>query len=76
MRYAAFLRAINVGKHNRITMAELRALCAEAGLADVSTYLQTGNVLFESGLAAEDAATAIEDALVQRGLRNAPAVVR
>ena len=57
-------------------MAERRARCAEAGLDDVSTYLHTGNVLFESGLAAEDDATAIEDALVQRGLRNAPAVVR
>jgi len=76
MRYAAFLRAINVGKHNRITMAALRELCDGAGLRDVSTYLQTGNVLFEFDGDAEAAAQTIEAALTAHGLRNAPAVVR
>lgn len=76
MRYAAFLRAINVGKHNRITMAELRAICGDAGLGAVTTYLQTGNLLFETDLGPEEAARTIEAALVERGLRNAPAVVR
>lgn len=76
MRYAAFLRAINVGKHNRITMVALRELCAAAGLRDVSTYLQTGNLLFEFEGDAEIAAQTIEAALTAHGLRNAPAVVR
>ena len=76
MRYAAFLRAINVGKHNRITMAALRELCESAGLRNVSTHLQTGNLLFEFDGEAEAAAQTIEAALTAHGLRNAPAVVR
>jgi uncharacterized protein (DUF1697 family) len=48
--YAALLRAINVGGTGKLTMAELRALCEETGLKRPRTYIQTGNVLFESGL--------------------------
>jgi len=76
MRYAAFLRAINVGAHNRIKMSELRDLCAAAGLGGVTTYLQTGNLLFDVDADAESAAVTIEAALAARGLRNATAVVR
>jgi uncharacterized protein (DUF1697 family) len=76
VRYAAFLRAINVGKHNRIRMADLRMLCLEAGLRDVSTYLQTGNILFDFDGAHEAAGATIETALAAHGLRNAPAAVR
>jgi uncharacterized protein (DUF1697 family) len=47
MRYIAFLRAINVGGHT-VTMARLRALFAEAGLRDVSTFIASGNVRFEA----------------------------
>jgi uncharacterized protein (DUF1697 family) len=46
-RYAAFLRAINVGGHV-VKMDRLRALCESAGLAQVSTFIASGNVLFES----------------------------
>ena len=47
MRYIAFLRAINVGGHT-VTMARLRALFEEAGLRDVSTFIASGNVRFET----------------------------
>lgn len=57
-------------------MAALRELCATAGLGEVRTYLQTGNLLFESDMAAEEVAGTIEAALTAHGLRNAPAVVR
>ncbi len=43
-RYAILLRGINLGAVNRLPMAELRAELAQAGLADVETYLQSGNV--------------------------------
>ena len=46
MRYVALLRGINVGRHRRISMADLRRVLENAGLDDVSTYLQSGNVLF------------------------------
>ncbi|MGE3073073.1 MAG: DUF1697 domain-containing protein [Dehalococcoidia bacterium] len=76
MRYVAFLRAINVGKHNRITMAQLRDVVSGAEIGPASTYLQTGNVLFDADVDEETAAVAIERRLTDFGLKNAPAVVR
>jgi hypothetical protein len=46
--YVAFLRAINLGPRNRIAMADLRAAVAGAGFDDVTTHIQTGNVLVTS----------------------------
>lgn len=43
------LRGINVGSHKRVSMPDLRALLAEAGLEDVRTYVQSGNVVLSSG---------------------------
>src|SRR5437764_5133630 len=47
MIYIALLRGINVGGHT-VAMARLRGLFAELGLANVRSYIQTGNVFFES----------------------------
>jgi uncharacterized protein (DUF1697 family) len=47
MRYAAFLRAINLGKLNRIRMEELRNLCSSLGWEKIGTHLQTGNIAFD-----------------------------
>jgi uncharacterized protein (DUF1697 family) len=55
--YVAFLRAVNVGGKNRLPMADLRTALTERGLEDVSTILQSGNVLFHSA-EPEHAATA------------------
>jgi len=46
-RYIAFLRAINVGGHV-VKMDRLRALFAELGFANVSTFIASGNVVFET----------------------------
>jgi uncharacterized protein (DUF1697 family) len=46
--YVALLRAINLGPRNRIAMADLRAAIAGAGFEDVTTHIQTGNVLVTS----------------------------
>ena len=45
-RYAAFLRGINISGKNKISMAELKVTFEEAGFTDVSTYLNSGNVVF------------------------------
>ena len=47
-RYVAFLRGINVGGRNIVSMRDLRAAFEDAGLDAVRTYIQSGNVLFES----------------------------
>jgi uncharacterized protein (DUF1697 family) len=45
----ALLRAVNVGGRNKVPMAELRALCAELGHPDASTFIASGNVVFPHG---------------------------
>jgi uncharacterized protein (DUF1697 family) len=47
-KYIAFLRAINVGGTTLIKMTELKKMFESFGLENVQTYIQTGNVLFES----------------------------
>ena len=44
--FIALLRGINVGGHRVIAMADLRALFAAAGAAEVVTHIQSGNVVF------------------------------
>lgn len=46
--YVALLRAVNVGGRNSLSMPKLREALGERGLEDVSTVLQSGNVLFRS----------------------------
>ncbi|MFJ7727295.1 DUF1697 domain-containing protein [Neobacillus sp. NPDC097160] len=46
--YIALLRGINVGGHHKIKMVDLKSLLETMGLQKVKTYIQSGNVLFES----------------------------
>lgn len=57
--YVALLRAINITGRT-IKMDRLRALFAELGLANVATFIASGNVLFDTGDAAEALETRIE----------------
>jgi uncharacterized protein (DUF1697 family) len=47
MTYIALLRGINVGGHT-VKMDVLRGLFAELGFTQVRSYIQTGNIFFES----------------------------
>jgi uncharacterized protein (DUF1697 family) len=47
-KYVALLRAINVGGTGKLPMADLKAMCEEAGFRYVATYIASGNVVFES----------------------------
>ena len=42
----ALLRGVNVGGRNALPMANLRALAEQLGFSPVSTYLQSGNLVF------------------------------
>jgi uncharacterized protein (DUF1697 family) len=46
-KYVALLRAINVGGHT-VKMDYLRSLFAGIGLANVETFIASGNVIFDS----------------------------
>ncbi len=48
LTYIALLRGINVGGHKKVPMAELRELLTSFGLKNVKTYIQSGNVIFQS----------------------------
>jgi uncharacterized protein (DUF1697 family) len=74
--FAAFLRAVNVGKHNRVRMAELRDAIAGLGYEDVRTYLPTGNVALRATDDADVVAARIEGALDALGLEDVDAMVR
>lgn len=65
-RYVALLRGINVGGRNKVAMADLRAAFTDAGFADVSTYIASGNVLFSSTRPARGLERDIEAVLEER----------
>jgi uncharacterized protein (DUF1697 family) len=44
----ALLRGINVGGKNKLAMADLRSIATDAGFADATTYVQSGNVVLPS----------------------------
>ena len=48
VRYAAFLRAVNLGRNRRVSGADLKRLFEEAGAEDVSTFRTSGNVVFDA----------------------------
>lgn len=54
IRYIAFLRGINVSGQKIIKMETLRNAMTIAGFADVKTYIQSGNVLFNSNITNPD----------------------
>jgi uncharacterized protein (DUF1697 family) len=63
IRYVALLRGINVGGHNLIRMVDLKGCFERLGFAGVTTYIQSGNVLFSSGEPGVTLAPRIETAL-------------
>jgi len=46
--YVALLKGINVGGHKKVPMAILRDLLTKTGFENVQTYIQSGNVVFQS----------------------------
>jgi len=50
VRYVALFRGINVGGKNTVPMKELEKLLLDLGLSKVKTYIQSGNVIFETQL--------------------------
>ena len=47
-KYIALLRGINVGGKNKVSMKELKELIEKSGYQEVSTYINSGNIVFSS----------------------------
>ena len=68
MEYVALLRGINVGGNNKVVMSELREQVAAEGFANVRTYINSGNLLFEAeaDVPRDEVAEAVEHVLARR----------
>lgn len=58
--YIGLLRAVNLAGRNRVKMADLRQFLTDLGMGDIRSLLQSGNVVFRSGV---DTAGELEDLL-------------
>lgn len=74
--YIALLRGINVGGNTSFPMAELKAICEDAGFTKVRTYIQSGNVIFESDLAEEVIIKTLEEAIQVNRQKHIPVMIR
>jgi uncharacterized protein (DUF1697 family) len=75
--YVALLRGVNVGGKNMLPMTELAGMFVAAGCADVTTYIQSGNVVFRADAKTAAGLDSLIASLVQErfGLR-VPVVLR
>lgn len=74
MKQCAFLRGINVGGKRKLRMADLKAACADLGWTDFSTYIQSGNLLFNADIPASEAAAQLEQCLHDHFQLDVPVV--
>lgn len=76
MKYVALLRGINVGGNNKVEMGRLKSTCESLGLKNVQTYINSGNVLFESSKNENQLEKIIADAIKKEFHLAVPVVVR
>jgi len=78
MRYISILRGINVGGNRKILMKDLKVLFEKLGFAEVETYIQSGNVVFESDqkLSTADLEVKIQQAITEPFGFDVPVIVR
>jgi uncharacterized protein (DUF1697 family) len=73
--YVALLRGINVGGRS-LKMDALREIAVGAGFDRVSTYIQSGNVLFRSRLGTASVAATLHDAILDGAGIDTTVVIR
>lgn len=67
-QFVALLRGVNVGKGNRVPMAEFRLMLEQIGYTEVKTLLNSGNAVFtSSGRSGKKHAQVIAASLHSRG---------
>jgi uncharacterized protein (DUF1697 family) len=77
MRYIALLRGINLGGANPMKMDDLKALFAELGFKNVKSYINSGNLAFDTKKTAENKLIQkIEDAVESKFGRRVHIMVR
>ena len=76
--YISILRGINVTGYNKILMTDLKSLYEGLGLQDVTTYIQSGNVLFKTTkkVSIDALQTRISKAIMQQYDYDVPVIIR
>ncbi len=74
--HIAFLRGINVGGNTLVSMKDLTAICMQIGFEHVRTYLNSGNVIFQSPLPVAELQEALETALTGKTGKEIGVVIR
>jgi uncharacterized protein (DUF1697 family) len=75
-RWIALLRGVNVGGGNKIAMPALRVSCEGSGFERVSTYIQSGNLVFDAPGDEASVTAALRKALTEEHGLKVPVVVR
>ena len=76
-RFVVLLRGVNVGKGNRVAMADFRGLLEAAGFTGVTTLLNSGNAVFSSSGRSASAHAKVIDARLQETFSiNVPVIVK
>ena len=76
MTYISLLRGINVSGQKKIIMKDLKALYESLGFANVVTYIQSGNVIFESDADEQTLIKKIEETISKKYGFDVPVQVR
>lgn len=76
--YNSILRGINVSGQKKVLMTDLKALYESLGFEDVTTYIQSGNVIFKTSLQSSNLnlAKKIEDAILKKYNFDVPVIIR
>lgn len=76
MKYVALLRGINVGGHTRVEMRKLKLVFEKAGCTRVSTYINSGNVVFSDSRSKSELHRVLEAAIFEAFEVEVPIVLR
>lgn len=72
----AVLRGINVGGKRKLPMGDLKSMLMELGYTAVTTYIQSGNVLFKSDTDSTELEGKLEKSIKDKFNYDVPVVVR
>ena len=77
MIYAALLRGINVGGNTMIKMAELKAVFERCGFENVVTYINSGNIAFDTIKTNEPTLVSKVEAMIEQEFgKQIPVMIR
>jgi uncharacterized protein (DUF1697 family) len=74
--FVALMRGINVGATRKLPMAELRALSVKIGLQHPETYIQSGNLIVDADIAADEVGALLERTIAKRFELRVDVIVR